>query len=104
MLNVTSAKDVFGWGVHVIEGPNKPLLAWSAAAILVIGFVVALAYDIALHNADSGFAIGQWMVAVLSTALFPCGGSCLAGQNGRGARKEESKSIFQAGFPDGHLF
>ena len=59
----------FGWGIHIIEGPNKPLLAWLATAILVLSFVVSLSYDIGYKNKESGFAIGQWMVAVLTTAL-----------------------------------
>ena len=49
-----------GWGVQIIEGPNKPLLAWLAFAILVLSFVISLIY---------GFQIGQWMVAVLETGL-----------------------------------
>lgn len=58
-----------GWGVHIIEGPNKPLLAWLATAILVLSFLISLTYDIVAQNKESGFAIGQWMVAVLATAL-----------------------------------
>jgi hypothetical protein len=58
-----------GWGVHIIEGPNKPLLACLATGIIVFSFVVSLVYDIVLKNKESGFAIGQWIVAVLATAL-----------------------------------
>ena len=58
-----------GWGVHIIEGPNKPLLAWLATGILVLSFVVSLTYDIVFKNKESGFTIGQWMVAVLGTGL-----------------------------------
>ena len=58
-----------GWGVHIIEGPNKPLLAWLATGILVLSFVISLTYDITYKNKESGFAIGQWLVAVLATAL-----------------------------------
>jgi hypothetical protein len=41
----------------------------SVVAILVLSFIVALSYDIGYKNQDSGFAIGQWMVAVLTTVL-----------------------------------
>ena len=58
-----------GWGVHIIEGPNKPLLAWLATGILVLSFITSLVYDVVLKNRESGFAIGQWIVAVLGTAL-----------------------------------
>ena len=58
-----------GWGVHIIEGRNKPLLAWLATAILVFSFAISLTYDLVLKNKESGFAIGQWMVAVLTATL-----------------------------------
>lgn len=59
----------FGWGMHIIEGPNKPLIAWLAAAIVMLRFIVSVVYDISMKNKDSGFAIGQWMLAVLATSL-----------------------------------
>ena len=58
-----------GWGVHIIEGPNRPLLAWLATAIIFLSFAVSLAYDVGFKTRESGFAIGQWMVAGLGTAL-----------------------------------
>lgn len=59
----------FGWGIHIIEGPNKPVLAVLVATILALSFAVSVIYDICTGNADSGFAIGQWMVAMLSAVL-----------------------------------
>ena len=41
-----------------------------ATAIIVLSFAVSLSYDIGYKNKDSGFAIGQWMVAVLGTMLM----------------------------------
>lgn len=60
---------VFGWGVHIIEGPNKPMLAILIAIILVLSFTVSVLYDVFTGNKDSGFAVGQWIVAVLSATL-----------------------------------
>ena len=60
---------VFGCGMHIIEGPNKPVLASSVAIILGVSFVVSVLYDVYTGNKDSGFAIGQWIVAVLSALL-----------------------------------
>ena len=57
-LQADSSKLHLGWGVHIIEGPNKPLLAWSVTGILVLSFFVSLAYDEGLKNKESGFAIG----------------------------------------------
>lgn len=59
----------FGWGIHIIEGPNKPLLAALVAGILVLSFLTSVVYDVCTKNADSGFAIGQWMVGMLSAVL-----------------------------------
>lgn len=59
----------FGWGLHIIEGPNKPLIGWLATAIVVLSFLVAVIYNVCVKNTDSGFAIGQWMVGVLATWL-----------------------------------
>lgn len=69
ILHETDPDKIYGWGVHIIEGPNKPLLAWCVTAILIVSFLVALVYDVVVKVSDSGFGIGQWMVAVLGTAL-----------------------------------
>ncbi|KAK3704978.1 hypothetical protein LTR37_013495 [Vermiconidia calcicola] len=69
LVQTDLGKLQLGWGVHIIEGPNKPLLAWLATAILVLSFVISVSYDVGTKNRESGFAIGQWMVAVLATAL-----------------------------------
>lgn len=69
MLSGQNADDVFGWGVHIIEGPNKPIIAWSVTIIAIMSFIVALVYDLVRRNGDSGFAIGQWVMGVLSAAL-----------------------------------
>ncbi|KAK5128870.1 hypothetical protein LTR85_000203 [Meristemomyces frigidus] len=69
MLQETDPKKIYGWGVHIIEGPNKPLIAWCVTGILIVSFMVAVLYDVLRKSSDSGFSIGQWIVAVLSTAL-----------------------------------
>ena len=69
ILTAQSTDGNFGWGIHIIEGPNKSIIAWLVAAVITISFVVAVMYDIIRDNADSGFAIGQWLVAALSAVL-----------------------------------
>lgn len=70
MTSLASADKLeFGWGIHIVEGPNKPLLAALVAAILFLSFLTSVVYDICTKNADSGFAIGQWMVGMLSAVL-----------------------------------
>jgi hypothetical protein len=60
---------VYGWGIHIIEGPNKILLTWCCVGILVISFVVSVVYAVVMKTQEQGFGIGQWMVAVLATTL-----------------------------------
>jgi hypothetical protein len=68
-LQNSADKLEFGWGIHIIEGPNKPVLAIVVAVILALSFATSVIYDVCTGNADSGFAIGQWMVAMLSAVL-----------------------------------
>lgn len=70
VLNQSDASKLqLGWGVHIIEGPNKPVLAWSVAAVLVVSLSVSVVYDVTMKSGESGFAIGQWLVGVLATVL-----------------------------------
>lgn len=55
-----------GWGIQIIEGPNKVAISWAAMALIVLSFLVSLVYDLCMKGGDSGFAIGQWMVAGLA--------------------------------------
>ncbi|OCL02886.1 hypothetical protein AOQ84DRAFT_348486 [Glonium stellatum] len=60
----------FGWGIHIIEGPNKSALSWACFVILLLSFVVSVVYAVTMKTQEQGFGIGQWMVAVLSVALI----------------------------------
>ncbi|SMQ46735.1 unnamed protein product [Zymoseptoria tritici ST99CH_3D7] len=64
----------FGWGVHISEGPNKAVLSGLAAVLILFSFFVSVVYDIVAHGKESGFAIGQWIVAagtaVMGAAYF----------------------------------
>nr|OQO29355.1 hypothetical protein B0A51_06935 [Rachicladosporium sp. CCFEE 5018] len=70
-LTTTTGADqlAFGWGLHIIEGPNKPFLATLVAIILIVSFMVSVFYDVLAGNKESGFAIGQWVTGVLSAIL-----------------------------------
>src|ERR1700712_146170 len=59
----------FGWGVHILEGPNKEAISCIAFAGLLLSFVVSLTYAILAKTQEQGFGIGQWMVAILSAGL-----------------------------------
>ena len=61
--------DVHGWGIHIIEGPNRVLITWCCVGILIASFVTSLAFAIIMKTQEEGFGIGQWMVAVLATTM-----------------------------------
>jgi hypothetical protein len=58
-----------GWGIHIIEGPNKAVICWMLLVVLGASFGVSLGYNMIMMVEDSGFAIGQWMVAALTVSL-----------------------------------
>ena len=45
------------------------MLAWATVVIVVLSFVVSLVYNQFSNARDSGFALGQWMMAVGGTSL-----------------------------------
>lgn len=69
MYQEQSEDLVFGCGLHIIEGPHKALLLWIVCAILVLSGVVSVVYAVVMKSEEQGFGIGQWIVAVMSTAL-----------------------------------
>ncbi|KAF3001373.1 hypothetical protein E8E13_006616 [Curvularia kusanoi] len=58
-----------GWGIHIIEGPNKVAICWALMAVLAASLAVSIVYDFLTRSGESGFAIGQWMVAALTVGL-----------------------------------
>jgi hypothetical protein len=70
MMSMSAADKLeFGWGIHIIEGPNKPVLALLVAVIITLSFATSVTNHVYMHNTDSGFAIGQWIVGTLTTIL-----------------------------------
>jgi hypothetical protein len=63
------SQDDHGWGIHIIEGPNRVLLTWLCVSALMVSFIVLVAYAVVMKTQEQGFGIGSWMVAVLTTSL-----------------------------------
>lgn len=57
-------EDVLGWGVLIVEGPNRGAIAMLGAMVLTLSIVVAVVYTSVSRDASSGFSIGCLMVAV----------------------------------------
>jgi hypothetical protein len=58
-----------GWGVHIIEGANWPLIPWLVVVVLFVALVVAVVYDVALKGQESGFTVGQLVFSLLMAVL-----------------------------------
>lgn len=59
----------FGWGVHIIEGPNKVALSWALVASIVASFVISVMYAVIAKTQEQGFGIGQWFMAVITAVM-----------------------------------
>jgi hypothetical protein len=58
-----------GWGVHIIEGPNKSFVALIFAMSIILSFFVSVLWAVCMRTQESGFGIGQWMVAALTAGF-----------------------------------
>jgi len=56
-------------GVYIVEGPNWPVISWCLVGILLVSFVVSFSYALIMKTQESGFGVGQWMVAVLTAVM-----------------------------------
>jgi hypothetical protein len=57
--NAPANEDLaFGWGVHIIEGPNQ------AVAFVVSGMIVGFA-----KTQEQGFGVGNFLLAILASTM-----------------------------------
>ena len=59
----------WGFGVLIVEGPNKTILAWLAVIILLVSLVIALAYGVQTGDMATGFAVAQWLSGACGTVM-----------------------------------
>ncbi|KAK3936595.1 hypothetical protein QBC46DRAFT_418612 [Diplogelasinospora grovesii] len=59
----------FGWGIHVIEGPNRSVIAGMVVLAVLVGIVTSAIWSAVRGDVQGGFAIGAMIVAVPSVAL-----------------------------------
>jgi hypothetical protein len=65
----TDSDLIFGWGIHILDGPNHAVLGLLlaigvAVAFLVSGLVVGFA-----KTQEQGFGIGNFLLAILASAM-----------------------------------
>jgi len=59
----------FGWGVHIIEGPNKQVMALATCLGLLVVFLLSLMYAVVAKTEEQGFGIGAFFVAELTVGI-----------------------------------
>jgi hypothetical protein len=59
-----------GWGMHIVEGPNKPVLAALVTSFLVLGVVFFASLNAYLGISGRPFMGGLWLGIALAWALF----------------------------------
>lgn len=67
--NAEPTDDVVGWGVHIIEGPNKKAITWMCLLLLVFSVVVSLLYTSIKHDVASAFGIGAFLITAVTSVM-----------------------------------
>ncbi|ETS79269.1 hypothetical protein PFICI_09122 [Pestalotiopsis fici W106-1] len=55
----------FGWGVHILDGPNHAVLGFFLAAGLLITFVISCLILGIAKTQEQAFGVGQYLIAIL---------------------------------------
>jgi hypothetical protein len=61
---------VFGWGVHIIEGPNQPGLSLVLASGIALAFLVSCLLVGLARTEEQGFGVGQFVVAIVTCGMM----------------------------------
>jgi hypothetical protein len=56
---------VFGWGVHILDGPNHAILGLFVALGLMITFVISCFIVGIAKTQEQAFGVGQYLVAII---------------------------------------
>jgi hypothetical protein len=59
----------FGWGVHIIEGPNHAALGWLFAVGVAVSFVVSALLVGFAKTQEQGFGVGSYIVGVVGLGM-----------------------------------
>jgi hypothetical protein len=67
----TVAGDVgaCGWGVHIVEGPNRAALFWIMLLTILAGVITTVAWSLVRDDAQGGSGLGTLIVALPSVVL-----------------------------------
>ena len=60
---------VFGWGVHIIEGPSHFVLSMMLATGIVIAFTVSGLVMGVARTQEQGFGVGSFLLAIVASIM-----------------------------------
>ncbi|KAL9118045.1 MAG: hypothetical protein Q9187_005412 [Circinaria calcarea] len=53
-----------GWGIHIIEGPNRRAMFWITVLIVLLSIIVSTTWTAVKGDIQGGFGLGAWIVSV----------------------------------------
>lgn len=59
----------FGWGVHILDGPNHAVLGVFLAIGLVIAFTISVMVVGFAKTQEQGFGIGSFLLSVMTPVM-----------------------------------
>lgn len=59
----------FGWGVHILDGPNHAVLGILLAIGVTVAFVVSGMVVGFAKTQEQGFAVGSFLLAILASTM-----------------------------------
>ena len=59
----------FGWGVHILDGPNHAVLGLLIAIGVVIAFVISGMVVGFAKTQEQGFGVGSFLLAILASIM-----------------------------------
>ncbi|KAK3687906.1 hypothetical protein B0T22DRAFT_425231 [Podospora appendiculata] len=60
---------VFGWGVHILEGPNHAGLSLVLALGIAVAFLVSCLVVGLANTQEQGFGVGQFLIAIVACGM-----------------------------------
>jgi hypothetical protein len=72
-LYVGPNDTVYGWGIHLVEGPNWVLIWFIIFIVVLIGSCVfSIAYSVLQHDIQSAFAISSYVISFATLSIGAC--------------------------------
>ncbi len=68
-LQYQSRRQIFGWGIHIDEGVNWPVVLPCAMTVLVLAGLLVVLYGILKGDWSSAAGLGAYLVSLLAFAV-----------------------------------